>query len=117
MCWCTAPVAALDNLHIQRLRRAGTVSIADIMKVRDDAPFIDVNDPGEQRFPVVVASEVLEHFRDPWSDFATLLGWSIPGAYWFAGPTSTMVGPTWSTTAPSTTETTRRTTRWSRSAG
>ena len=65
---------SLDNLHIQRLRRVGTVSIADIMKVRDDAPFIDVNDPGEQRFPVVVASEVLEHFRDPWSDFATLLG-------------------------------------------
>ena len=65
---------SLDNLHIQRLPRAGTVSIADIMKVRDDAPFIDVNDPGEQRFPVVVASEVLEHFRDPWSDFATMLG-------------------------------------------
>ena len=69
---------SLDNLHIQRLRRAGTVSIADIMKVRDDAPFIDVNHPGEQRFPVVVASEVLEHFRDPWSDFATLLGMVDP---------------------------------------
>ena len=69
---------SLDNLHIQRLRRAGTVSIADIMKVRDDAPFLDVNNPGEQRFPVVVPSEVLEHFRDPWSDFATLLGMVDP---------------------------------------
>jgi hypothetical protein len=69
---------SLDNLHIQRLPRAGTVSIADIMKVRDDAPFIDVNDPGKQRFPVVVASEVVEHFRDPWSDFATLLGMVEP---------------------------------------
>ena len=65
---------SLDNLHIQRLSRAGTVSIADVMKVRDDAPFIDVNNPGTQRFPVVVASEVVEHFRDPWSDFATMLG-------------------------------------------
>ena len=65
---------SLDNLHIQRLPRVGTVSIADIMQVRDDAPFVDVNDPGKQRFPVVVASEVIEHFRDPWSDFATLLG-------------------------------------------
>jgi SAM-dependent methyltransferase len=64
---------SLDNLHIQKLRRIGTVSIADIMKVRDDAPFVDVNDPGKQRFPIVVASEVLEHFRDPWSDFVTLL--------------------------------------------
>jgi SAM-dependent methyltransferase len=65
---------SFDNLHIQRLRQAGTVSIADIMKVRDDAPFIDVNHPGKRRFPVVVASEVVEHFRDPWSDFANLLG-------------------------------------------
>lgn len=66
------PGRSLDNLHIQRLRRAGTVAIADVMKVRDDAPFIDVNDPGSQRFPVVVASEVIEHFREPWSDFQTL---------------------------------------------
>lgn len=65
---------SLDNLHIQRLPHVGTVAIADIMQVRDDAPFVDVNDPGEQRFAVVVASEVVEHFRDPWSDFATLLG-------------------------------------------
>jgi hypothetical protein len=68
------PGRSLDNLHIQRLPRVGTVSIADIMKVRDDAPFIDLNDPGKPRFPVVIASEVVEHFRDPWSDFATLLG-------------------------------------------
>jgi hypothetical protein len=65
---------SFDNLHIQRLRQAGTVSIADIMKVRDDAPFIDVNNPGEQHFPVIIASEVVEHFRDPWSDFSTMLG-------------------------------------------
>ena len=65
---------SLDNLHIQGLPRVGTVAIADIMKLRDDAPFVDVNNPGKERFPVVVASEVIEHFRDPWSDFATLLG-------------------------------------------
>ena len=65
---------SLDNLHIQRLPGVGTVSIADVMKVRDDAPFVDVNNPGNQRFPVVVASEVVEHFRNPWSDFATMLG-------------------------------------------
>jgi SAM-dependent methyltransferase len=69
---------SLDNLHIQRLPRVGTVSIADIMKVRDDAPFVDVNDPGTQRFAVVVASEVIEHFRDPWTDFTTLLGLVTP---------------------------------------
>ena len=56
---------SLDNLHIQRLSRVGTVAIADIMRIRDDAPFVDVNDPGKQRFPIVVASEVVEHFRTP----------------------------------------------------
>jgi SAM-dependent methyltransferase len=65
---------SLDNLHIQRLPGVGSVAIADIMRLRDDAPFIDVKDPRKQRFAVVVASEVIEHFRDPWSDFATLLG-------------------------------------------
>jgi SAM-dependent methyltransferase len=69
---------SLDNVHIERLPGVGTVAIADVMKVRDDAPFVDVNNPGKQRFDVVVASEVLEHFRDPWSDFATLLGTVAP---------------------------------------
>lgn len=65
---------SLDNHHIQQLPGAGTVSIGDIMKIRDDAPFVDANRPGDQRFPLVVASEVIEHFRDPWTDFTTLFG-------------------------------------------
>jgi SAM-dependent methyltransferase len=69
---------SLDNLHIQRLPGVGTVAIADIMRLRDDAPFVDVKDPGTQRFAIVVASEVIEHFRDPWSDFASLLGLVTP---------------------------------------
>ena len=76
---------SLDNLHIQRLPGAGTAWIGDIVKVRDDAPFVDVNDPGEQRFPIVVASEVVEHFRDPWSDFSTLLGLVEPGGLLVCG--------------------------------
>ncbi|HEX8510927.1 MAG TPA: methyltransferase domain-containing protein [Propionibacteriaceae bacterium] len=76
---------SLDNLHIQRLPRAGMVAIADIVKVRDDAPFVDANHPGKKRFSVVVASEVVEHFRDPWSDFATLLGLVKPGGLLVCG--------------------------------
>lgn len=63
---------SLDNLHIQRLPGVGQVAISDIMKVRDDAPFVDPNEPGAKRFPIVIASEVIEHFRDPWPDFATM---------------------------------------------
>lgn len=48
------------------------VAIGDIMKLRDDAEFIDANDPPRRRFSVVVASEVIEHFRDPHEDFKKL---------------------------------------------
>lgn len=64
---------SLDNHHIAKLPEVKRVAIGDIMKVRDDAEFIDANDPPRKRFSVVVASEVIEHFRDPHEDFAKLL--------------------------------------------
>lgn len=63
---------SLDNHHIEKLPEVRRVAIGDIMKVRDDAEFIDANDPPRKRFSVVVASEVIEHFRDPHEDFAKL---------------------------------------------
>ncbi|MEP6666152.1 MAG: methyltransferase domain-containing protein, partial [Nocardioidaceae bacterium] len=63
---------SLDNRHIERLPRVRSVAIGDIMKLRDDADFVDLNQPGSRRFPVVIASEVIEHFRQPRDDFATL---------------------------------------------
>jgi hypothetical protein len=66
--------ASLDNHHIQRLPGVRQAAIADIMELRDDAPFVDPRDPGARRFPVVVASEVVEHFRNPPEDFAMLFG-------------------------------------------
>ncbi|MGD9961478.1 class I SAM-dependent methyltransferase [Nocardioides sp.] len=64
---------SLDNHHIAALPEVSTVAISDIMKVRDDAEFIDANDPPRRAFDVVVASEVIEHFRNPHEDFARLL--------------------------------------------
>lgn len=63
---------SLDNHHIAKLPEVRRVAIGDIMKVRDDAEFIDANDPPRRRFSVVVASEVIEHFRNPHEDFAKL---------------------------------------------
>lgn len=63
---------SLDNHHIEKLPRVSHVAIGDIMKLRDDAEFIDANKPAPRRFPVVIASEVIEHFRNPPEDFATL---------------------------------------------
>ncbi len=64
---------SLDNHHIEKLPGVSNVAIGDIMKLRDDAEFIDANQPPPRRFHVVIACEVIEHFRDPWSDFAKLL--------------------------------------------
>ena len=63
---------SLDNHHIATLPEVRHVAIGDIMKVRDDAEFIDANEPAPRRFPVIIASEVIEHFRDPREDFAKL---------------------------------------------
>jgi hypothetical protein len=64
---------SLDNRHIEGLAGVGTVTIADIMQVRDDAPFIRADAPAPRRYEVVVASEVIEHFLDPRTDLAHLL--------------------------------------------
>jgi len=65
---------SLDNVHIGAMRRVRNVAISDIMRVRDDAEFHDANRPAAKRFPVVIASEVIEHFRSPHEDFAELFG-------------------------------------------
>ncbi|MFC6703927.1 methyltransferase domain-containing protein [Flexivirga alba] len=64
---------SLDNHHIAKLPGVGQVAIGDIMKLRDDGDFVDANVRTSRHFQVVLASEVIEHFRDPWSDFTKLL--------------------------------------------
>lgn len=64
---------SMDNHHINALPAARRVAIGDIMKVRTDAEFIDITKPATQQFDVVIASEVVEHFRKPRKDFARLL--------------------------------------------
>ena len=54
------------------LEQVRNVAIGDIMRARDDAEFHDANQPARKQFPVVVASEVIEHFRNPAEDFAKL---------------------------------------------
>jgi SAM-dependent methyltransferase len=70
---------SFDNQHIATLPQVRHVAIADVMRLRDDAEFIDSNLPAPRRFAVVVASEVVEHFLDPRPDFARLLDFVEPG--------------------------------------
>lgn len=63
---------SMDNHHIADLERVGHVAIGDIMNARDDMEFHDANLPATRTFDVVVASEVIEHFRDPHVNFEQL---------------------------------------------
>lgn len=63
---------SFDNRHIAALPQVRDVAVADVMKLRDDAEFIDINKPAAKRFPLVVACEVVEHFLDPATEFAAL---------------------------------------------
>lgn len=64
---------SMDNLHLEALPETGHVAVGDIMKVRDDVNFIDLTQPATRTFDIVVASEVVEHFRRPRADFDRLL--------------------------------------------
>lgn len=64
--------AGRDNHTIVGLPNVRNVAIGDIMKLRDDGEFVDLTKPPPRKFDLVIASEVIEHFRDPVPDFRTL---------------------------------------------
>jgi SAM-dependent methyltransferase len=63
---------SMDNHHIKALPNVGHVAIGDIMNARDDMEFHDANEPARRQFDIVVASEVIEHFRNPRENFRQL---------------------------------------------
>jgi SAM-dependent methyltransferase len=63
---------SLDNLHIAKLPRVRRVAIGDIMRVRDEADFVDISKPAKETFDIVIACEVIEHFTRPRKDFKQL---------------------------------------------
>lgn len=63
---------SMDNVHIGRLPQVRLAAVGDIMRVRADADFVDITQPATRKYDVVIASEVVEHFRNPRDDFAHL---------------------------------------------
>ena len=51
------------------------MAIGDLVQLRYDAEFLDINQPSTDPFDVVVASEVLEHFPDPHANFENLFSY------------------------------------------
>jgi hypothetical protein len=65
---------SLDNRHIAELPNVRRVAIGDLMRVRDEADFVDTGKPAKETFDIVIACEVIEHFTRPQKDFAHLFG-------------------------------------------
>ncbi|HVT22054.1 MAG TPA: methyltransferase domain-containing protein, partial [Mycobacteriales bacterium] len=63
---------SLDNRHIAKLPNVRRVAIGDIMRVRDEADFVDTGQDAKETFDIVVACEVIEHFVNPRKDFERL---------------------------------------------
>lgn len=67
---------SIDNTHIERrLKRVKRVAVGDIMRIRDDADFVDISKPAERTWDIVIASEVIEHFLNPRKEFPRLFGY------------------------------------------
>jgi hypothetical protein len=66
---------SMDNVHVQQLPKVSRVAIGDVMQFRDDAEFVDITKPATQKFDIVVASEVIEHFVQPTEEFPRLLSY------------------------------------------
>ncbi|RJL25070.1 methyltransferase domain-containing protein [Bailinhaonella thermotolerans] len=64
---------SVDYRRIAGLAAVGRVAIGDVMRpLHEDAEFLDLTEPPGERFDVVVACEVIEHFVEPPKDFARL---------------------------------------------
>ena len=102
---------SLDNHHIAALPSVRSVAISDVIRLRDDAEFYDSSEPATRRFPVVIASEVIEHFLEPRADFERLFGSSSPTGCSSARRTCTTVATcavSRTSSRPATPPTTRR---------
>jgi len=67
---------SLDVHHIAKLPSVVRVAIGDLLHLRDDvSEFVDITEHATRQYDVVVASEVLEHFPDPWANFRNLFSY------------------------------------------
>jgi len=63
---------SLDYQHIAVLSTVRRVVMADVVDLRGEADFVNITEGTSQRFDLIIACEVVEHFTDPRTEFARL---------------------------------------------
>ncbi len=63
---------SLDYQHIAKLPAVERVVMSDVVDLGIDADFINITEGTSQRFDLIIACEVVEHFTDPRAEFPRL---------------------------------------------
>jgi SAM-dependent methyltransferase len=63
---------SLDYQHIAKLPSVKRVVMSDVVDLRGEADFINIAKGTDERFDLIIACEVVEHFPDPMTEFPRL---------------------------------------------
>jgi SAM-dependent methyltransferase len=63
---------SLDYQHIAKLPSVDRVVMSDVVDLRGEAEFINIAKGTDERFDLIIACEVVEHFPDPMTEFPRL---------------------------------------------
>lgn len=69
---------SLDYRHIGRLPEVERVVMSDVVELTSEVDFINIRGGTDKRFDLIIACEVVEHFTDPRTEFARLIGLLMP---------------------------------------
>jgi SAM-dependent methyltransferase len=69
---------SLDYRHIGRLPAVERVVMSDVVELTSEADFINILEGTDERFDLIIACEVVEHFADPVAEFQRLFDLLTP---------------------------------------
>jgi SAM-dependent methyltransferase len=70
---------SLDYRHLGALPQIDRVVMSDVVELTTEADFVNISQGTSERFDLIIACEVVEHFTDPVAEFQRLLELLTPG--------------------------------------
>ncbi len=70
---------SLDYQHLGRLPAVERVVMSDVVELTGEADFVNILAGTAERFDLIIACEVVEHFQDPLTEFGRLFDLLTPG--------------------------------------
>ena len=70
---------SLDYQHLAKLPQVERVVMSDVVELTGEAEFVNILKGTDDRFDLIIACEVVEHFEDPRTEFSRLFDLLTPG--------------------------------------